>query len=49
MGHRIDFDNAISTKDFKRRIPFSGQPLNKFGLVEAAIPFREMLTSITTT
>jgi hypothetical protein len=21
-GHRIDFDNGISTKDFKRRIPF---------------------------
>lgn len=41
-GHRIDFDNGVSTKDFKRRIPFSGQPLNKFGLVEAAIPFQDM-------
>ena len=41
-GHRIDFDNGVSTKDFKRRIPFSEQPLNKFGLVEAAIPFRDI-------
>jgi 2-polyprenyl-3-methyl-5-hydroxy-6-metoxy-1,4-benzoquinol methylase len=41
-GHRIDFDNGISTKDFKRRIPFSECPLNKFGLVEIAIPFREI-------
>jgi hypothetical protein len=32
-GHRIDFDNGISTKDFKRRIPLSEHPLNKFGLV----------------
>jgi len=31
-GHRIDFDNGISTKDFKRYFPFSEQPLNKFGL-----------------
>jgi 2-polyprenyl-3-methyl-5-hydroxy-6-metoxy-1,4-benzoquinol methylase len=42
-GHRIDFDNGISTKDFRRRIPFSEYPLNKFGLVEAAIPFRAIL------
>jgi SAM-dependent methyltransferase len=41
-GHRIDFDNGISTKDFKRRIPFSEHPLNKFALVETAIPFREI-------
>jgi SAM-dependent methyltransferase len=41
-GHRIDFDNGISTKDFKRYFPFSEQPLNKFGLVEAAIPFRDI-------
>jgi 2-polyprenyl-3-methyl-5-hydroxy-6-metoxy-1,4-benzoquinol methylase len=41
-GHRIDFDNGVSTKDFKRRIPFSDHPLNKFGLVETAIPFREI-------
>jgi tRNA (mo5U34)-methyltransferase len=41
-GHRIDFDNGVSTKDFKRYAPFSDQPLNKFGLVEAAIPFRHM-------
>jgi len=41
-GHRIDFDNGVSTKDFKRYFPFSEQPLNKFGLVEAAIPFRDI-------
>jgi 2-polyprenyl-3-methyl-5-hydroxy-6-metoxy-1,4-benzoquinol methylase len=41
-GHRIDFDNGISTKDFKRRVPFSEHPLNKFGLVEAAIPLRDI-------
>jgi SAM-dependent methyltransferase len=41
-GHRIDFDNGVSTKDFRRRVPFSEQPLNKFALVEAAIPFREI-------
>lgn len=41
-GHRIDFDNGVSTKDFKRRIPFSDHPLNKFGLVETAIPFGEI-------
>jgi 2-polyprenyl-3-methyl-5-hydroxy-6-metoxy-1,4-benzoquinol methylase len=41
-GHRIDFDNGVSTKDFKHRVPFSEQPLNKFGLIEAAIPFGEI-------
>jgi 2-polyprenyl-3-methyl-5-hydroxy-6-metoxy-1,4-benzoquinol methylase len=41
-GHRIDFDNGVSTKDFKHRIPFSEQPLNKFRLVEPGIPFGEM-------
>jgi len=41
-GHRIDFDNGVSTKDFKRYVPFSEQPLNKFGLVEAVIPFQDM-------
>jgi 2-polyprenyl-3-methyl-5-hydroxy-6-metoxy-1,4-benzoquinol methylase len=41
-GHRIDFDNGVSTKDFKRRVPFSDHPLNKFSLIETAIPFREI-------
>ncbi|HWH90612.1 MAG TPA: hypothetical protein VNV64_02325 [Candidatus Binatia bacterium] len=41
-GHRIDFDNGVSTKNFKRRIPFSEHPLNKFGLVETTIPFRDI-------
>jgi 2-polyprenyl-3-methyl-5-hydroxy-6-metoxy-1,4-benzoquinol methylase len=40
--HRIDFDNGLSTKDFKRRIPFAEHPLNKFRMVEAAIPFGEI-------
>jgi SAM-dependent methyltransferase len=38
-SHRIDFDNGVSTRDFKRRIPFSEEPLDKFHAVEAAIPF----------
>jgi hypothetical protein len=42
MGHRFDFDNGVSTKDFKRRIPFAEQTLNKFSVVEAAIPFAEL-------
>jgi 2-polyprenyl-3-methyl-5-hydroxy-6-metoxy-1,4-benzoquinol methylase len=41
-GHRIDFDNGVSTKDFKRRIPFAEQPFGKFSVVEAAIPFAEL-------
>jgi 2-polyprenyl-3-methyl-5-hydroxy-6-metoxy-1,4-benzoquinol methylase len=41
-GHRIDFDNGVSTKDCKRRMPFSEQPLNKFRLVEAGIPFADI-------
>jgi 2-polyprenyl-3-methyl-5-hydroxy-6-metoxy-1,4-benzoquinol methylase len=41
-GHRIDFDNGVSTKDFKRRIPFSERPLDKFDVVEAAIPFGDI-------
>ena len=39
---RVDFSNGISTKDFQRRIPFNEQPLNKFSLVEAVIPFAEI-------
>lgn len=41
-GHRIDFDNGVSTRDFKRRIPFSEQPLNKFSVIETAIPFGDI-------
>jgi tRNA (mo5U34)-methyltransferase len=41
-SHRIDFDNGVSTKDFKRRIPFSERPLDKFHVVEAAIPFGDL-------
>jgi 2-polyprenyl-3-methyl-5-hydroxy-6-metoxy-1,4-benzoquinol methylase len=41
-GHRIDFDNGVSTKDFRRRIPFSQQPLSKLRFVEAVIPFANM-------
>ena len=39
---RVDFSNGVSTKDFKRRSPFDADPLNKFGVVEAAIPFAEL-------
>jgi 2-polyprenyl-3-methyl-5-hydroxy-6-metoxy-1,4-benzoquinol methylase len=39
---RVDFSNGVSTKDFKRRTPFDEQPLIKFSLVEAAIPFAEI-------
>src|SRR5437899_11066858 len=41
-AHRIDFDNGVSTKDLKRRIPFSEQPLNKLRMVETAIPFEDI-------
>ncbi len=39
---RVDFSNGVSTKDFKRRTPVDEQPLIKFGVVEAAIPFGEI-------
>jgi SAM-dependent methyltransferase len=39
---RVDFSNGVSTKDFKRRTPFDEQPLIKFSVVEAAIPFAEI-------
>ena len=42
-GHRIDFDNGVSTKDFRRRIPFSQQPLNKLRFVEPLFPLRSCL------
>jgi SAM-dependent methyltransferase len=40
-GHRIDFDNGVSTADFARRIPFAEEPLNKLRVVEDALPFRD--------
>jgi SAM-dependent methyltransferase len=39
---RVDFSNGVSTKGFKRRTPFNEHPLNKFNVVEAAIPFAEL-------
>ena len=39
---RVDFSNGVSTKDFKRLTPFNEHPLNKFSVVEAAIPFAEL-------
>jgi 2-polyprenyl-3-methyl-5-hydroxy-6-metoxy-1,4-benzoquinol methylase len=36
---RVDFSNGISTKDFKRRIPFDEHPLFRFGIIVAGIPF----------
>jgi 2-polyprenyl-3-methyl-5-hydroxy-6-metoxy-1,4-benzoquinol methylase len=41
-GHRIDFDNGVSTKNFNRRIPFNEHPLHKFSVVEDAIPFAKI-------
>src|SRR6266850_222619 len=41
-SHRVDFDNGVSTMDCVHRIPFSEQPLNKFGLVEPAIPLAQL-------
>jgi SAM-dependent methyltransferase len=39
---RVDFNNGVSTKDFKRRTPFNEHPLNKFNVIESAIPFAEL-------
>ena len=39
---RVDFSNGVSTQHFKRRTPFNEEPLNKFSIVEAAIPFAEI-------
>ena len=41
-GHRIDFDNGVSTMDFRRRTPFGEHPLNKFHMVEPVIPFGDI-------
>ena len=38
-GHRIDFSNGISTKNLKRRVPFSENTIQKFKIVEKVIPF----------
>ncbi len=38
-GHRIDFTNGFSTKELKRRTPFSENTLQKFKIVEKHIPF----------
>jgi len=39
---RVDFTNGVSTQEFKKRIPFSEDPLNKFRVAEPAIPFAEL-------
>lgn len=37
-GHRIDFDNGVSTKDLARRVPFSENTLNKVVTIERHLP-----------
>jgi 2-polyprenyl-3-methyl-5-hydroxy-6-metoxy-1,4-benzoquinol methylase len=39
---RVDFSNGVSTKELKRRTPFNQEPLHKFSVVEAVIPFAEL-------
>lgn len=39
---RIDFDNGVSTKDFKQRVPFSESPLQKLALSAARLPIEEL-------
>ena len=39
---KIDFNNGISTADFKRRAPFNEHPLLKLLAVAPLIPFRQM-------
>lgn len=39
---RIDFDNGVSTKDFKHRTPFSENTLQKLSIVAQHIPFEEL-------
>lgn len=41
-GHRIDFSNGVSTKDFEQRIPFSENTLQKFKIAEKYIPFDKL-------
>lgn len=40
-GHRVDFSNGLSTKDFDKRTPFTHNTLQKIKVVEKAIPFEE--------
>lgn len=39
-GHRIDFDNGVSTRDCERRKPFAENCLQKLALVADVIPFQ---------
>ncbi len=39
---RIDFSNGVSTKDFRRRNPFSEHPLSKLRFAGRAIPFAQL-------
>jgi 2-polyprenyl-3-methyl-5-hydroxy-6-metoxy-1,4-benzoquinol methylase len=39
---RVDFSNGVSTKDFKRRVPFNQFPLKKFSVIESAVPFEKL-------
>lgn len=41
-GHRIDFDNGVSTRDCQRRRPFSENCLQKLELVSNEIPFGDL-------
>ena len=41
-GHRIDFDNGVSTRDCERRTPFAENCLQKLALVAEKIPFTDM-------
>lgn len=41
-GHRVDFSNGVSTSDFKKRVPFSENTLQKVKTVEKAIPFETL-------
>ena len=36
-GHRIEFSNGLSTSDFKKRVPFSDNPLAKMSLINQKI------------
>lgn len=41
-GHRIDFNNGVSTSNFEKRKPFNQDPLLKIKTVEKSIPFTEL-------
>ncbi|MEB3341292.1 class I SAM-dependent methyltransferase [Okeania sp.] len=36
-GHRIEFSNGLTTADFKRRVPFSDNPMSKIMLIDQKI------------